>query len=250
MHRRRSAEFMDDPAASPAELDRALWFIRLINRRLGGSAALLRHLKHWSRDWSPGQTITLLDVATGSADLPLAAHRWARRRGFDLRITGIDIHPTTLDLARRHLEESGDEAARAAITLEQGDALAIESRFGAGSFDYVHAGLFLHHLDEPQIVAALRAMRSVARRGILWNDLVRSRLGHTVIRLMTLPCDRMVRHDAVVSVEAGFTRDEALDLARQAGIDDARYAWNLFTHRFTIAADGAATEASTGAPHA
>lgn len=239
MQRRRSAEFMDDPAASPAELDRALWFIRLINRRLGGSAALLRHLDRWSRDWSPGQTITLLDVATGSADLPLAAHRWARRRGFDLHITGTDIHPTTLDLARKHLEQAGDDAARAAITLLPGDALTLEEQFGPGSFDYVHAGLFLHHLDEPQIIAVLRGMHRIARRGILWNDLVRSRLGHTAIRVMTLPCERMVRHDAVVSVEAGFTREEALDLARGAGIQEAKYAWNLLTHRFTLAAPGA-----------
>jgi ubiquinone/menaquinone biosynthesis C-methylase UbiE len=79
--------------------------------------------------------VTLLDVATGSADLPLAATRWARRAGFQLRVTGVDKHHATLALAREHVKDE--------VELRPADALELDTYFMPGSFDYVHAGLFL-----------------------------------------------------------------------------------------------------------
>lgn len=229
MYRKRTPELMDDPGVDPAELARSLAYIRAVNRRLGGCAALLGRLERWSASWTG--PVTLLDVATGSADLPLAACEWARRRGLNLRVTGVDLHEGTLAEARR-LTKSEPE-----IELVRGDALRLEDQFGPGSFDYVHAGLFLHHLDEPDIVRVLRGMWRVARRGVIWNDLVRSRAGLAVIHLLTIGRPRMIRHDARVSVRAGFTRDEAVELAARAGWPGAVHRWNLFTHRFTVSAE-------------
>lgn len=224
---------MDDPDVDRAELARSLAYIRGVNRRLGGHAALLGPLEQWSASWpaSGSGPATLLDVATGSADLPLAACAWARREGRDLRVTGIDLHEGTLAEARRFVQDEPH------ITLEQGDALTIEDRYGPGSFDYVHAGLFLHHLDEDDIVRVLRGMWRVARRGVIWNDLVRSRVGLAVAHLMTVGRPAIIRHDARASVRAGFTKREALELARRAGWAGARHQWNLFTHRFVVTAE-------------
>src|SRR5688572_22815097 len=156
---------MDDPAAGRGELERSLRFIRGVNRLLGGRRALLWHLDRWSVRWPRGRPVTLLDVGTGSADLPVAARRWATARGFDLRVTGVDLHPTTLDLARRHI--AGDEG----ITLVQGDALRLDELYAPGSFDCVHAGMFLHHLSPAGVVACLGVMDRLARSGLIWNDL-------------------------------------------------------------------------------
>jgi len=224
-------ELMDEPGVDPAELDRALAYIRTVNRRLGGVSALLSHLERWSARWPTGATISLLDVATGSADLPLAARRWAAERGFDLRVTATDKHAETLALARQHA------AHDPGVTLVEGDALHLEDQFGPASFDYVHAGLFLHHLPTALVTPMLRGMHRVARRGIVWNDLVRSRVGHAVITVATLGEPRMIRHDARASVRAGFTRAEATMHAHAAGIAYGAYAWNLFTHRFTVAGE-------------
>lgn len=229
MKRRRTPELMDDPNVDRAELARSLAYIRDINRRFGGQAALLEALERWSAGWAG--PVSLLDVATGSADLPLAAVAWARSRGHDLRVTGLDLHEGTLAEARRLTE------GEPRITLERGDALRLVERYGPGSFDYVHAGLFLHHLDDPDILTVLRGMWTLARRGVIWNDLVRSRVGVAVITLMTIGRPRIIRHDARVSVRAGFTRDEALDLAVRAGWRGAEYRWDLFTHRFTVVAE-------------
>ncbi len=226
---------MDDPAVDRRELDHALGFIRGVNKRLGGVSSLIRHLERWSGRWPADRPVTLLDIGTGSADLPLEAVRWARSRGLDLRVTGIDVHATTLELALDHLDAEPDLAG--AITLRQADALALDETFGEESFDYVHAGLFLHHLTDIQIKLVLRMMDRVAARGIVWNDLVRSTVGRAFIHAVTIGKPEIIRHDARVSVEAGFTRKEVLDYATRLDLGYCDYSWNVFTHRFTLAGE-------------
>ncbi|MGQ0627073.1 MAG: methyltransferase domain-containing protein [Phycisphaerales bacterium] len=222
---------MDDPQADPRALKDALGYLRKVNRRLGGEATLIGQLNRWAVDWPVGARVELLDIATGSADLPIAACRWADSRGFDLRITAVDIHATTLRLA-------GEEVARAGLSdrvvLEEVSAMRLMDRYSFDSFDYVHAGLFLHHLPELEIVTVLRIMDRLARRGILWNDLIRSRVGLWFITAATMFAAEMPRHDARASVRAAFTKREALGLAQSAGIERATYRGNLLTHRFGI----------------
>ena len=222
---------MDRPDVDPAALRTSLAYIRKVNRRLGGVDALLRHLKRWSVHWPRDRAVTLLDVGTGSGDLPVAARRWAERAGFDLRVTGIDLHEQTLAAARDFV---GD---RDGIELLHADATQLMDLFEPASFDYVHAGLFLHHLSELRLMTVLRIMDRLAARGIVWNDLVRTRIGYAAIQLITLGKPEIVRHDARVSVLAGFTKAEVLDLAHRVGIDYAGYRSSLLTHRFTLAGE-------------
>lgn len=231
MQRILTHELMDDPNVPRDQLAISLRYIRSINRNLGGVTALLRHLKAWSRHWPTDRPVTLLDVATGSADLPVAACRWATKAGFDLRVTGVDKHSETLNFAR--------EQARGfdAISLQHADALTLDQSFAAGSFDYVHAGLFLHHLSDAEIVTVLSHMSRIARRGIIWNDLVRSKASNRVVWLLTIGKPEIVKHDARVSVLAGFTREEAEALAAQAGVSYVEYSWRVLTHRFTLAGE-------------
>jgi 2-polyprenyl-3-methyl-5-hydroxy-6-metoxy-1,4-benzoquinol methylase len=230
MQRVVEPEQMDDPAAPREELDASLAYIRWVNRVLGGTRGLLGHLARWSARWPKDRPVTLLDIGTGSADIPLAAVRWARSRGFDLRITAIDLHPTTLELARRHI---GPETA---ITLVQADALRLADHYGHGSFDYVHAGMFLHHLRQLDVWTVLRIMDRLARAGIVWNDLLRSRTSLTFLNAMLIGQGEMVRHDARASIRAGFTRAEVLDAAKRLELSYTRYYGHL-SHRFTLAGE-------------
>lgn len=225
--RRRVDELMDDPGVDREELAQALAFIRRVNRRLGGVSAALGHLDRWSAQWQRDGEIRILDVGTGSADIPLAIARWARRRGHRVHITGVDLHETTIELARRHV------AGEQAVELICADALGLMDRFEPGSFDYVHAGMFIHHLDDIPAVTALRIMDRLAARGVIWNDLVRGWIGRAGVRLLTIGATPIVRHDALVSFDAGFTRAEAMDLALRAGLCEPRYRRHL-GYRFTL----------------
>lgn len=240
--RQLSREHMDDPQATAHDVDEALQFIRIVNRRLGGTGAALRQFKRWARTWpissdrsiphpaatSPEErVINILDIGTGSADIPLAIAEWAESNGHRVMITAVDLHPVTLELAKQHVGERTD------IQLIQADALRLMDRFAPRSFNYVHAGMFLHHLDDVQALTVLTIMDRLATRGMIWNDLLRGWIGRVGVRLATLRAPALVRHDAVVSVEAGFTRVESLALTERAGWRKLQFRRHLF-HRFTV----------------
>jgi ubiquinone/menaquinone biosynthesis C-methylase UbiE len=223
-HRRREAEWMDEPGADPALVKKSLAYIRRINRLFGYNRATISHLEQFSRNWLPAQRITILDIATGSGDVPHAILKWARRRGFDIRIVGLDRHPVMSRLA------SADGQLRSV----RGDALRLP--FADGSFDYAINSMFLHHLDEDDVVKVLSEMNRVARRGIIVADLVRDPRAYRWISLFSLFANPMVRHDARVSVAQAFVKDEITKLSRRAGIGYAQYS-DHFAYRFVIAGE-------------
>ncbi len=228
---------MDDPAVDPAELAAALAFIRRINGALGYTRATVGHLRRFSRSWATGEPITMLDVATGTADVPHAVLRWADRAGHDVRLVGLDLHAATLAVAAAHNRDPR-------LTFVRGDALALP--FADRSFDYVLSGMFLHHLPGAAAVAALREMDRVARRGVVVADLVRGRRAYAWISLFTIASSPMVRHDARGSVAGAFTVGELVALRDAAGM---RYATpsRHFGHRAVLAGERPVAPTSTRA---
>jgi len=242
MQRVLVGELIDEPGISDEDLRASLEYIRVVNRRFGGSRALIRHLSQWSRRWPKDRPVTMLDVGTGSADIPLAARAWARGRGFDLRITAMDLHEKTVALARTHV------AADPGIEIVRGDALALDRAFSAGQFDYAHAGMFLHHLTDANVEKVLRGMDHVARAGVVWNDLHRSRFHHVFIGMMVVGQRRVVSHDARASVAAGFTREDCEGFASRLGLHYLHYDRRSLWYRFTMAGEKSGAWAGREAP--
>jgi SAM-dependent methyltransferase len=207
-----TAEQMDDPAVDPIELRRALRFIRRINAALGYNRAVLRAL----RQLGCGRGNTLLDIATGSADLPAALQRQG------VQAIGIDRHAETLAVAAEWAHE---------VPLIRGDALHLP--LPDQSIDFVTANLFLHHLPEAAAVAVLVEMKRVARRGIVVADLLPGRRPLAWITLFTLLSPPMVRHDARTSVRQAFPLNDARRLAAAAGLERATVR-RTFGHRFLM----------------
>jgi hypothetical protein len=231
MHTRRRfvPERMDDPAANAAEIEASLRFIRLVNRFLGGARGLIGALAALRPQWPGDRPLRWLDLGTGAADLPLAAQRWADRRGLPIECVAIDSHPRVLEVAARALR------GESRVELLDLDAAAALDRFGENAFDLVHAGMFLHHLPDEGIVGMLAAMGRLARIAAVWNDLRRSRIARTLVSLATLPLHPSVRFDATVSVDKGFWLDEARALATAAGLETISLR-RVFASRFVLVA--------------
>lgn len=222
--RQREAEWMDAPDADPVLLHKSLAFIRRINSLLGYTRATLHHLEAFSRSWRPTETIRIIDLATGSADIPRAILRWADRRKFDVRVVGVDLHPKTAAEAAR--------ASESRLRIVRADVLDLP--FADGSFDYAITNMFLHHLVDSQVVTVLKNMSRVARRGVIAADLLRNRRAYAWIVLFTLLANPMVRHDARVSVAQAFSPAEVMALRDAAGLSFASY-YRHFGHRFVLA---------------
>ncbi|MDZ4754944.1 MAG: methyltransferase domain-containing protein [Phycisphaerae bacterium] len=224
---------MDAADVPQAEIDVAFRFIRRVNRWMGGTNALLRVLQRDARRWSRDRPMRWLDLGTGAADIPLAIDAWARRAGHKVECVAVEHHPACLAVARAAV---GDHPR---IRVIDADALALDTRsgdtnFAAHSFDYVHAGMFLHHLVDEDVIRALRAMSRLASRTIVWNDLLRTPLSRVGIYLLTIGQPSIVRDDARLSVAKGFTLQEAREFARWAGIERVTLRVSRLTGRFVL----------------
>ena len=104
------------------------------------------------------------------------------------------------------------------VEIHVGDVLALD--LPDDSVDVATCSLLVHHLEPPDAVQALQELGRVARRGVVVNDLVRTRTGlvgaHLVGRLLAR--SPITRHDAVLSVRRAYTRAELVALARAAGL--------------------------------
>lgn len=204
-------ERMDAPDVDPRHLEDSLRHIAGVNRWLGGTRSLLRHLP---LVLPPGRD-RVLDVGTGSGDLPRAAAAWGRDRGRRLRITAVDLHPATLEAARRATTAG---AGTPSIRLARADGLHLP--FPDGAFDLALLSMTLHHVEGDAQVRLLRELARVAAGGrILVGELQRAVPNWLGARLLAATLWRrnpVTRHDGPLSVRRAFTPAELLDLARRA----------------------------------
>lgn len=207
-------ELLDAPVADQRLLARNLRDIRRINLMLGWTSLALQEVARAVRRQQL-QTFSLLDVATGSADIPRAIARWATRQQLQASIVATDISEQVLEAARANC------AAFPEIHLEQQNALALP--YADQAFDLVLCSLALHHFAPADAPTLLHELARVARHGVIVSDLQRSLPAYLGAWLLThtLMPNRLTRHDAPASVRRAYTAREVRALADQAGLHSA-----------------------------
>lgn len=221
MDRVLEPEWMDEPGVSEGELRGALAYIRGVNRWLGYNRATRGRVGEWVERGrrEGGGGISVLDVATGSGDVP---EDLIRAFGDRVKVVGLDLHAVTIGEAGRRVP---------GCPMVRGDATRLP--FGEGAFDYVMTSMFVHHLPEAVIVEVMREMWRVARKGVLVADLVRNRRALFWIHVFTVGTSEMIKHDARVSVRQALTGEEIVGLAKEAGWEGVDLRMH-FGHRFTL----------------
>src|SRR5207237_9372494 len=91
-------ELMDRPQPVSAELERDLENIRQLNRWFGSYALISIFLSRWIK---PGARLRIVDLATGSGDIPRLIAEYGRTGGGELRIEALDREAAALDLAKK-----------------------------------------------------------------------------------------------------------------------------------------------------
>jgi ubiquinone/menaquinone biosynthesis C-methylase UbiE len=209
-------ELMDAPHPDPTVLREDLRNLRIINRLFGGLRAVRIHAQRLLGSIEEDHTVEVLDLATGSADHPIALARLARRLGRRIHITAVDRNPVTLSIARERTKTFPE------ITVEEGNLLALQ--YPAKSFDIVLCSLALHHFSRTNGVRILKTMVSLSRTGLIINDLSRSWpaawAAWTYAHLTTR--NPMTLNDSYVSVLRAFTPSELLEIAREADAPNLR----------------------------
>ena len=207
-------EMMDRPQPVTAELVSDLRNLRQLNRHFGSYALITHFLRRWIQ---PGAQLRVLDLATGSGDIPCLVVDYARQTGAKVTVEAIDQQSSTLEIAR------GLSAGYPEIDFKQGDVLS----FGeGGQYDLVLCSLALHHFTDEAAVRLLERCRKLSRRFVLVSDLRRGWLASVGVHLLTtfIYREAMTRTDARLSAARAFSFREFRSLAERAG-------WRNFGHR-------------------
>ena len=204
-------ELLDGGQLSDQEVRRTFSDLRRVNRVFGGRRLLLDTL---AREVSRrGLTqFSVLDVASGSCDLPMAVLDWARQRKLEAQVFALEYRHRYLALFR-------DEFA-AYRKLYPFCADAFRSPVPNQAFDFVTCGHFLHHLPEDQAAKLLSNMSAWARHAVIVADLERHWVPYYFFRLSSrfFTASRVSRMDGLISLKQSFRREELARAAEKAGL--------------------------------
>jgi SAM-dependent methyltransferase len=207
-------EMMDRPQPVSAELERDLRNIRRLNRWFGSYSLISLFLRRWI---NPGARLRIIDLATGSGDIPRLIADYARGVGAEVHIDALDQQFATVEVAKRLSADYPN------ITFAEGNILDWET---SEPCDLLLCTMALHHFSEEDAICVLRRCRDLSRRFVLVSDLRRGRFGTVGVQLLTATIFRepMTKHDARLSMARAFSFAEMNDLARRAG-------WTDFGHK-------------------
>jgi len=226
--RSNDLEHLDIGDYTPEEYEGCIVELQRINQWLGDARALrLSLLADIKQAYL--RSFSVLDVAAGSGELLRVAADWARRNKLKGSFTALELNARS---AKAVLESS---SGLGEIDSIRGDALRLP--FADGSFDYSISSLFTHHLDDREVMLALRELKRVARRRIFIIDLHRHPIAYyfyrTVGRLFLH--NRLIREDGALSILRSFKPQELINLASKAGLDDVRIE-RRFPYRLVLSA--------------
>ena len=221
--RSRQPEWMDGDDVSNADMRACLADLARANTLVLGRRPTLAWLSASTRGWHRGAAFHLVDVGAGEGDMLRAIARWARRRGFEARLTGYDLNARCAAAARAATDPA------LGIDFVVGDAMT-----ASGRPDFIISSLVAHHMTDDEIVRFLAWMDATATRGWLVNDLHRHAFAFHGFRLLASVArwHRFVRHDGPLSVARGFVRADWLRLLAAAGVE-ADVAWR-FPFRWAV----------------
>jgi len=200
-------ELMDLPQAVSNELEVDLQNLRQLNRFFGGHALVSRFLRDWIQ---PGKLLRVLDLATGSGDVPRLVVDHARSLDANVEVTAVDQQTSTLEIARQLSADYPE------ISYQHGNSLD----WGNGdTYDIVLCTLALHHFSEDDAVRLLQRCRKLSHGCVLVSDLRRGFLATVGIYLLTAIIFRapMTKADGRASAERAFSFREFRSLAESAG---------------------------------
>jgi 2-polyprenyl-3-methyl-5-hydroxy-6-metoxy-1,4-benzoquinol methylase len=212
-------EIMDDLLCRGEVVHQTLRELEFINTWLGGNAVTITALDQLLHDWPVNETITIVDLGCGGGDMLRIIHAWAAKKGFSVKLIGIDANPHIITFARKSL-----------LHLPEIEFLALDifsAEFKNLVFDVVVGTLFYHHFDNDQLSSFFQNLRYQAKKGIIINDIHRHALAYYSIKLLTTLFSKssMVRFDAPLSVLRAFKKAELAKILRNAGIQDFRLQW-------------------------
>ena len=225
MPRRVESELLDalppdDPRAVHSRND-----LRRVNRLMGTQSVIARALDPLMRGTSAAR---LIELGAGDGTLLLRLARSRAKHWSKVRLGLLDMQPVVRADTLTGFRDLGWDAQ-----IIGADVFEWLAQSEPGDAPIIVANLFVHHFDGEQLQALLNGIAGRARAFVCCEPR-RSQFALAGSRLLgAIGANDVTRHDAVISVRAGFNGDDLTTLWPD------RDAWNLqesragpFCHRF------------------
>jgi hypothetical protein len=193
------AELLDDLAPEDPRAVRSRRDLRLLNRIMGHPLLLTRALDSLVTS-SP---LRLVELGAGDGTLLLRLARRRARRWPKTIVTLLDAQPTVTPATLAALRALGWT-----VEVVAADALEWLEHPPSYSDAVIFANLFVHHFDGERLARLLAGVAAHCRAFVCCEPR-RARIALLGSHLLwTIGCNDVTRHDAVISVHAGFRECE------------------------------------------
>jgi hypothetical protein len=197
-------EWLDTMSADDPRARRSRGDLRRINRLMAASSLLARSLDALLAS-APGAPLIELGAGDGSLALRLVQRlsgRWPK-----LTLGLLDLHPVVSDATLRDLHGLGWEAQ--VIQADVFDWLArAPPTAEAAARPIVFANLLVHHFEGARLHALLAGIADRAQAFVCLEPRRSATALLGSYLLGAIGCNDVTRHDAVISVRAGFAAQE------------------------------------------
>jgi 2-polyprenyl-3-methyl-5-hydroxy-6-metoxy-1,4-benzoquinol methylase len=207
--RAQAEELMDADDLDPATYAAVVGDLAKVNAVTLASRPTLAFLARNTRGLS---RFRLLDVGFGDGDMLRRIAHWAKQRGIEAELVGVDLNPRSEPAARAHTRSD------LPIRYVTGDYADL-----AGPWDAIVSSLVAHHMTQAQLVAFLRFMDAHASAWFV-NDLHRHGFAYRGYPLLAALArwHPIVRHDGALSIARSYRPSEWRPILAEAGVTGAR----------------------------
>jgi 2-polyprenyl-3-methyl-5-hydroxy-6-metoxy-1,4-benzoquinol methylase len=206
-------EFLDSKDCDTQLAYSSYRLMKWVNRFGGGTKAVENYLATEISHNGDSRSVRILDIGSGTCDIPLAILKWARNKSQKIEFTCLEINETALKIATENIKRSGFDA----IELKDESIFEFDCR---QDFDYIVGSMFFHHFQNERILNLIKKLRSYMVKSILINDLRRNLMSYAGCRIMACLFSKGLRHDVLLSIRKGFKSKELSRLL--GGIEDAQ----------------------------
>lgn len=208
MNRSYTKELLDEDDIPFPHIKKNMQELETINTLLGGHRITLKGLKKLIGN---RKQIHICEVGCGGGDNIKAMIRWCDNKKIKAIFTGIDIKETCIDYARENL--AGHDNIHW-IRSDYKDVIFNNKP------DIIFSSLFCHHFTDEELIDIVRWKMEHSALGFFINDLHRNPIAFYAIKILTgiFSSSYLVKNDAPLSVQRGFSKQDWLNIFERAGL--------------------------------
>lgn len=200
----------------------------MVNRRLGGYSIVKEGVEAILSNHNLSEPVHIADIGCGGGDTLREIADWAKERGVNLKLSGID--------ANEHAVKFSEDCSKNYPQINYRQVNIFSEEFKSLNCDIIMFNLFAHHFEEAEIIRFLKICKD-KKAVVLVNDLQRSALAYGLFGLSSalVNFSRISRHDGMLSIRKGFSRKDWHELLHRAGFENYTVKWR-WAFRFQVIA--------------